>query len=95
MENISKRAKYEATAKYCTKENCPFCDEKLYEDHQILLETTYWIIFYAKYPYFDEEGVNLLVLPKKHSKFTSDISPKEFADFPKVEKFIQDFYEEK
>lgn len=90
-----KREEYQNLKVYFTKENCPFCAKDLKETHEILFETSFWIIVFNKFPYFDENWVNLLVFPKRHLEFTSFLSLEEFADFLNIEKFIKKFYEEK
>lgn len=89
------REEYQNSKIYFTKENCPFCSKDFKETHEILFESKFWMVVFNKYPYFDETWVNLLVLPKRHLEFTSDLLAEELADFLKVEKFAKKFYEEK
>lgn len=90
-----KREQYLLQKNYFTKENCPFCALNLSETHEIFSETNFFKIIFNKYPYFDENWVNLLVFPKRHIEFTSEFFPEEMADFVEVEKIIQKFYKEK
>ena len=88
------REDYDKFFWYNTKENCVFCKEKISTTNKILYETDFWIIIYAKYPYF-EESIHLLVLPKRHSEFTVDLKKEELADFLEVEKYIKVFFWDK
>lgn len=85
------REEYCKKSKYMWKENCPFCFENLYSLQKILFETKYWVAIYNKYPYFSTPK-NILVLPKKHRQFTSELSKAEFSDFKEVEKKLKEFY---
>lgn len=73
------------------KQNCPFCETTKDEKPFIIWETKHWIIRHNKYPYFWNEK-HLLAMPKKHRKYTYEMSKKEFGDFKEVEKFIKQFY---
>ena len=68
--------------------DCPFCDVR---KTPLIQEFKYWYICYNKYPYWGIKD-NLLAIPKKHRKYTYDLSPEEFWEFQEVEKFIKDFY---
>lgn len=89
------REEYQNSKIYFTKENCPFCAEDFRKNHEILFESKFWMVVFNKYPYFDESWVNLLVFPKRHLEFTSELLLEELSDFLKVEKFAKKFYEEK
>lgn len=89
------REEYQNLKVYFTKDNCPFCAEDFRETHEILFESKFWIIVFNKYPYFYEVWVNLLVFPKRHLEFTSELLLEELSDFLEVEKFAKKFYEEK
>lgn len=86
------REEYLAKWKYKWEDNCPFCADDFHITNKIIYTTDYWIIFYNKYPYFSDD-INLLVCPKKHREFTSELTKEEFWDYLEVEKFMKTFYE--
>jgi len=73
------------------KENCIFCDKNLEETNETIYKTDYFIVMYNKYPQFLNE-TSLLVFPKRHIEFTTDLTKEEFADFLLVEKFMKEFF---
>ena len=91
MKQIS-RAEYEKTKKYLTKDVCPFCT-KLNIDN-IVYETEYWYIMPNLYPYFDDKN-QLMVFPKRHIEFTSQLNEEELKDFVNIEKWMKEFYKDK
>lgn len=70
--------------------NCPFCFGTRDEDY-VITETKYFSIFYNKFPVLWLEN-HLLVTPKRHIVFTSEMTSEESADLVEVEKFMKDFY---
>lgn len=85
------REEYENSKIYFTKENCPFCENNIW-NRIVLSETKYWYIIKADYPYFDDYEKHLLVASKRHIEFTFQLSEEEFKDFLNIEKFMLDFY---
>lgn len=66
---------------------CPFCDLAVFKDQGISeLDTKYWKVIACKYPYLDG---NLIIIPKRHSEHSDELTPEEWADFPKVLKNCQ------
>jgi len=73
------------------KEYCIFCNKNLEKTNEIIHKTDYFIIMYNKYPQFPDETC-LLVLPKRHVEFTSDLTKEEFSNLLVVENFIKEFF---
>ncbi len=99
MNNLSevwknRREEYQKLNNYFWKRNCPFCEEVLKEDREILYETKYWLIYRHKYPYF-EKWVNLLVSPKRHIEFKRELSNEEYADFRNIDIWLTNFFTDK
>lgn len=70
------------------KDECPFCKPKV---TPLIKEFTHWFVCHNKYPYGWLKD-NLLVIPKKHRKYTYELESQEWEEFPEVEKFIHSFY---
>lgn len=70
---------------------CVFCQPDI---TPLLKEFDHWYICRNKYPYLWLKD-NLLIIPKKHRKYTYELSPEEFAEFPKLEQFMNEYYGEK
>lgn len=77
--------------RYFTKENCPFCSD-LEEANEVIFKTKFWKVVYNKYPYFWNKKW-LLAFPKKHIKFTWELTPEIFWDFVEVQKFMKKFFD--
>lgn len=68
--------------------NCPFCDRS---KTPLIQEFTHWFVCHNKYPYGNNPQ-NILLVPKKHRKYTYELTSEEFWELPKIEKFISEFY---
>ena len=77
--------------KFIWKENCPFCKIDWDEKDFLIFETKYWTVRYNKYPYFWNTK-HLLSCPKKHKKFTYELTKAELGDIKEVELLIKTFY---
>lgn len=71
-------------------ENCVFCEEHLETPYQIF-ETTYWRVLHNKFPVLWLKE-HIMAIPKKHFRFAHEIPAEVMAEYPKVEKFVYDFY---
>jgi diadenosine tetraphosphate (Ap4A) HIT family hydrolase len=85
------RLEYLKRNPFMEKENCIFCHSTGKDKQYIIWETKHWTIRYNKYPYFWSTK-NLLSSPKKHKKFTYELSEEELVDLKEVESFIKEFY---
>ncbi len=72
------------------KSECVFCNPK---NTPVLKEFSHWYICRNKYPYWENKD-NLLVIPKKHTKYTYELSAEQWAEISEVEKFMKDYYGE-
>lgn len=70
--------------------NCPFCLDTRELDY-IIHETNFFTVYYNKYPILWLNN-HLLVTPKRHLVFTSQMSKEESADLVEIEKFMKDYY---
>ena len=94
MSRIGTRAEYHEKIwnGVMGKDECPFCNPV--ETKNTLLETfDHWKIILNKYPYSGQEN-HLMAVPIRHVQFVGEVNNKEFAELPKVHKFMKDFYEE-
>ena len=94
MSKIAIRAEYHDKIWYSVigEENCPFCNPE--ETKNTLVETfDYWKIILNKYPYSGQEN-HLMAVPIRHVQFVEEISDEEFAELPKIHKFMKEFYKE-
>lgn len=67
--------------------SCPFCDADIIKQQGIPeLETKYWRVLACKYPYLDG---NLMLIPKRHTEHTTDLTSEEWNDFPLILKKSQ------
>lgn len=73
------------------KDSCMFCINDWVEKQYIIKETKHWSIRYNKYPYYwDKE--HLMVIPKKHKEYTSDLNWEELKDYKNIELFMAEYY---
>ncbi len=86
------RKKYIESNIYFTKENCPFCIINKEEKKLFLYETKYWKIIYNKFPYYSKK--HLLVLPKRHIIYTTELNDNELIDYKNIEIYMKDFYKD-
>lgn len=64
------------------KKKCFFCDLNIIQDQECtLFSFVYWRVLVNKYPYMDG---NVMIVPKKHSISLSELSLKEWGEFPQV-----------
>ena len=72
------------------KQECPFCDTEA--TMNTLIETfDYWKVVLNKYPYSWQEN-HLMAVPIRHVQFVGELHETEFAELPKIHKFMKDFY---
>lgn len=71
------------------KSSCPFCMDK---SEYLIYETEYWKVLHNKYPVLWLK-TQLMAIPKAHFKYAHEIPAEVMAEYPKVEKFIYDFYQ--
>jgi diadenosine tetraphosphate (Ap4A) HIT family hydrolase len=72
------------------KDECPFCEP---QKTPLIKEFNHWFVCHNKYPYGWLKD-NLLVIPKKHRKYTYELDSQEWSEFPTVEKFIHEYFGE-
>lgn len=70
------------------KSQCPFCDMSL---TPLVKEFTYWFICNNKYPYGNKEK-NLLLIPKRHVKYSHDLKSEEWWELKDVHEFIHEYF---
>jgi len=70
------------------KTHCPFCDITL---TPLVKEFTYWYVCNNKYPYGWIKK-NLLLIPKRHVKYSSDLQSQEWWELEKVHNFIHEYF---
>jgi diadenosine tetraphosphate (Ap4A) HIT family hydrolase len=70
------------------KSQCPFCNISL---TPLVKEFTYWFICNNKYPYGNKEK-NLLLIPKRHVKYSHELRSEEWWDLEKAYKFIHEYF---
>jgi diadenosine tetraphosphate (Ap4A) HIT family hydrolase len=70
---------------------CVFCEPWLEKDY-VIFETEHWRVMNNKYPIL---GLleHIMAVPKKHIKLAYEIPTEVMAEYPKVEKFVSDFFE--
>jgi diadenosine tetraphosphate (Ap4A) HIT family hydrolase len=85
------RIEYLKRNPFIEKDNCFFCNPEWKDAEYIIWETKYWTIRHNKYPYFWNSR-NLLASPKKHKKFTYELSKVELSDMKEVDCFMRKFY---
>lgn len=73
------------------KSNCPFCNEKELEEYT-LWKGNYWRITHNKYP-FVGSSKHLLAIPLECISKTANLSVEAWAEFRKVEKFMEKFFQ--
>jgi diadenosine tetraphosphate (Ap4A) HIT family hydrolase len=70
------------------KSQCPFCDISL---TPLVKEFTYWFICNNKYPYGNKEK-NLLLIPKRHVKYSHDLKSEEWWELKIIHEFINEYF---
>ncbi len=86
------RKKYIESNPYFTKKNCPFCLINKEKEKWFLYETEYWKIIYNKFPYYSKK--HLMVIPKRHIIYTTELNNKELIDYKNAELYMKDFYKD-
>lgn len=72
-------------------EKCVFCEEYI-EKEYVIFETTHWRVLHNKFPVLGLKE-HIMAIPKKHIKFAYEIPSEVMAEYPKVEKFVADFFD--
>lgn len=70
------------------KTQCPFCDITL---TPLVKEFTYWYVCNNKYPYWGNKK-NLLLIPKRHVKYSYDLKKQEWWELENIHNFIHDYF---
>ena len=70
------------------KTQCPFCDSSL---TPLIKEFTYWFVCNNKYPYWWIRK-NLLLIPKRHVKYSYELTSQEWWELEKVHSFIHEYF---
>lgn len=70
------------------KTHCPFCDISL---TPLVKEFTYWYLCNNKYPYGNKEK-NLLLIPKRHVKYSYDLKSQEWCELENIHNFIHEYF---
>lgn len=72
------------------KSQCAFCSEYIDLSYQIY-ETTHWRVLHNKFPVLWLK-TQLLAIPKEHYTLAHEIPAEVMAEYPKIEKFVYQFY---
>lgn len=67
-----------------------FCEAYI-EKEYVIYETEHWRVLHNKYPILGLPQ-HIMAIPKKHIKFAYEIPADVMAEYPKVEKFVNDFF---
>ncbi len=72
------------------EENCPFCEATI-NRNEVIWEGKYWFIVNNKYPYIDN-GQHIMLVPKKHRKFSTELTPEEWQEMSLAHEFVAEFF---
>lgn len=70
------------------KSQCPFCDITL---TPLVKEFKYWYLCNNKYPYWNRDK-NLLLIPKRHVKYSYDLKSQEWWELESIHNFIHEYF---